>query len=145
MKTRVAVFFGGASVEHEIAVISAVQAMRAFDPEVYEVLPVYITKDRRFYMGDGLRDMEGFRDIPALLAACRPVLITAQDGVGVVFDQKAGMGHRKEIARFDVAFPVVHGTNCEDGSLQGFLETLGVPYAGCDVLSSALGMDKVRF
>lgn len=145
MKTNVAVFFGAASVEHEISVISAVQAMHAFDREKYELVPVYMTKDRRMFTGEALFDMDSYQDIDAMLAGCRPVLLSSRDGVGVLYDLDGGLRRRKEVARFDVAFPIVHGTNGEDGSIQGLFEMLGVPYAGCDVISSALGMDKIRF
>lgn len=145
MKTKVAVFFGAASVEHEISVISAVQAMHSFDRERYDLVPVYVTKDRRFYTGNALFEMDSYKDIDALLSQCSHVLVSSEGGAGLLFDAKGGFSRRKEVARFDVAFPIVHGTNGEDGSLQGFFEMLGVPYAGCDVISSALGMDKVRF
>lgn len=145
VKTSVAVFFGAASVEHEISVISAVQAMHSFDREKYELVPVYITKDRRMFTGGVLFEMESYKDIDAMLSQCRPVLLSSQDGVGVLYELRGGLGRRKELARFDVAFPILHGTGGEDGGIQGLLEMLGVPYAGCDVISSALGMDKVRF
>ena len=143
MKTSVAVFYGAASVEHEISVISAVQAMHAFDKEKYELVPVYITKDRRMFTGDALFEMDSYQDMEGMLAGCRQVLISSQNGVGMLYDHNGGLRRRKEAGRFDVAFPIVHGTNGEDGSI--LFEMLGVPYVGCDVISSALGMDKVRF
>lgn len=145
MKTNVAVFFGAASVEHEISVISAVQAMHSFDREKYHLIPVYITKDRRMFTGSVLFEMDSYQDIDAMLGECRQVLLSSKDGVGLLYEQKGGLSRRKELGRFDVAFPILHGTGGEDGGIQGLFEMLGVPYTGCDVISSALGMDKVRF
>ena len=67
MKIKVAVIFGGKSVEHEISIISAVQAMGYMDREKYEVIPLYMTKENAFYAGEDLENIESFKDIPALL------------------------------------------------------------------------------
>ncbi|NLT57853.1 MAG: D-alanine--D-alanine ligase [Clostridiales bacterium] len=143
MKLSVGVFFGGRSVEHEVSVITAVQAMHAMDKARYEVLPFYTTKEGVLYTGDALFEIERYRDIAALLALCTPVVLQRRrDGVYAMRAEPKRFGSN-ELGRVDVAFPAVHGTNTEDGSLQGFFETLLLPYAGCDVLSSALGMDKM--
>ena len=142
MKTRIGVFFGGMSVEHEIAVISAVQAMAALDRGKYDVIPVYITKKGQLFTGEKLPDIEAFKNIPALLSACRQVTVVKEGKDAVLLDVKGGIGRRRPVAVMDLAFPIVHGTNCEDGSIAGFFELLGIPYVGCDVLSAALGMDK---
>ena len=142
MKIKVAVIFGGKSVEHEISIISAVQAMGYMDREKYEVIPLYMTKENAFYAGADLENIESFKDIPALLKKCtRVILMQEGDKVNIVryplkkFDSSV-------INSIDVAFPIVHGTNVEDGALQGYLQTLGLPYVGCDVLASAVGMNK---
>ena len=142
MKITVAVLFGGKSVEHEISVISAVQAMGYLDKEKYELVPVYITKSGKMYTGEKLTVIENFKDIKALLKDCRQVVLTNLDGQCVVLPYPMKLGYKKQIKAIDVALPIVHGTNVEDGALQGFLKTLDVPFAGCDVLSSAVGMDK---
>lgn len=142
MKITVAVLFGGKSVEHEISVISAVQAMGHLDREKYDLVPVYITKDGKFYTGECLTKIESFRNIAAMLKQCRQVLMTNQEGRCVLVPYPMTFGYKKHIKTIDVAMPIVHGTNVEDGALQGFLKTLGVPFTGCDVLSSAVGMDK---
>ncbi|MDR0883672.1 MAG: D-alanine--D-alanine ligase [Oscillospiraceae bacterium] len=143
MKMNIAVLFGGKSVEHEVSVISAVQAMGSLDAEKYEILPVYIAKDGAFWHGTALRDMEKYRDIPALLRESVRVEFVARDGKVYLYpaDEKT-LGRRAPIALLDVALPIVHGTNVEDGALQGYLKTLGLPFAGCDVLASAVCMDK---
>jgi D-alanine-D-alanine ligase len=71
MKTRVAMMFGGKSVEHEVSVISGIQALMAMDTDKYETIPVYITKDNQFYVGDDIGNIEAYKDIPALLSRSR--------------------------------------------------------------------------
>ncbi len=145
MERNLAVFFGGASVEHEVSVISAVQAMHALPAEAGRVIPVYMPKTGGFYTGEALKQIEAYRDIPALLARCRPVTFVRERSGVTMRTLTAGRFRRPEEVRIDLALPVVHGTNCEDGSLQGFFEVLGLPYAGCGVAASAAGMDKVFF
>ncbi len=142
MKTRVAVIFGGHSVEHEVSIISGLQALAALDGEKYEAFPLYISKDNRFYVGENLRQIASFRDMSTCLAeATRVLLVPGEQGVELVRYPMKKFGNNV-VGSFDVAVPVVHGTNVEDGTLMGYLEMLGVPYASCDVTSSALGMDK---
>jgi len=142
VKTTVGLFMGGVSVEHEISVISAIQAFHAINKDKYDVLPIYITKEGIMYTGEKLTDTENFADMQALIDSCERVLLSREkDGVHVVSASK-GMFKKGFDARIDVAFPVVHGTNCEDGTLAGVFESLSLPYVGCDILSSALGMDK---
>ena len=142
MKTRVAVLFGGHSVEHEVSIISGLQALGALDPSKYEAFPVYIAKDNRFYVGEHLREVTAFRHMADCLARATRVLPVPADGCVELVRHPAKKFGNNVMATFDVAIPVVHGTNVEDGTLMGFLEMLNVPYASCDVTSSALGMDK---
>lgn len=143
MKISVGVFFGGSSVEHEISVISALQAIHALDKEKYNVVPVYISKDSNFYTGDALFDIGHFADMDKLLASCNKVAI-ARNGEDVCgFRNPPKVFGNNVLFKLDAAFPIVHGTNCEDGTIQGFLEMLKIPYVGSDVLSSAVGMDKI--
>jgi len=142
MKIKVGVFFGGKSVEHEISIISAVQAMLAFNTEKYDVVPVYITKDNRFYTGEILKDIEQYKDIGNVIKNSKRVILQNIDGKVKLISYPIKMFKNPEIDYIDVAFPVVHGTNVEDGTLEGFLHMLDIPYCGCDVLSSAVGMDK---
>ena len=142
MKTRVAIIIGGHSVEHEVSIISGLQALNALNPDKYEAFPLFISKDNRFYVGENLRQIASYRDMPACLAAATRVLpVPGEQGVELVRYPMKKFGNNT-VAAFDVAVPVVHGTNVEDGTLMGYLEMLGVPYASCDVTSSALGMDK---
>lgn len=143
MKLNVAVFFGGESVEHEVSVISAHQAMNAMDSGKYNIIPIYVAKDRKLYCSDLLRDMKMYKDIPALLKKCTQVTLIQKDNRVAVCPVHTGLFGRKELATIDVAVPVMHGTNGEDGTIQGFLEMLKLPYAGCDLIAAAVGQDKV--
>ncbi len=145
MKVNVAVFFGCRSVEHEVSIISAVQAMRAIDRQKYDVTPVYVDKKGEMYTGDSLFEIENYRDLPQLLKNSRKVYFARENGKVLMKDTKNKiLGKNKDIA-VDVAFPIVHGTNCEDGTIQGLFEFLNLPYVGCDIISSAVGMDKSVF
>ena len=142
MKIRVGLFFGGKSVEHEVSIISAIQAFNAFNRDKYDVIPVYITKNNELYTGETVGKIEEYRNIPALIKkSTRVVMINEGNKTKLVCYPMKKFGD-STVAELDVAFPVVHGTNVEDGALQGYFQTLNIPYVGCDVLSSALGMDK---
>lgn len=144
MKTKVAVLFGGRSVEHEVSVISGIQALCALDREKYDPIPLYIGKDNAFYTGPHMGDIESYKDLPACIAkATRVLLVPSSGGVDLVRFPMKKFGSNL-VDTFQVALPVVHGTNVEDGTLMGYLEMLNVPYAACDVTSSALGMDKYQ-
>ena len=142
MKTKVAMMFGGKTVEHEVSVISGIQALMAMDTEKYEVIPVYMTKDNEMYTGSDVGDIKAYRDIPGLLKKSQRVIMVNEGGrVQLVQYPHKAFGGMKPVD-IDIAFPVVHGTNVEDGALQGYLKTIGVPFVGPDVTSSAISMDK---
>ena len=142
MKTRIAMMWGGKTVEHEVSVISGIQALMAMDKDKYECIPVYLTKDNDMYIGSKVGQIESYRDIPAMLKESVRVVMINDDGrfkfVQYPFKKFGGM----DPVEFDMAFPIVHGTNVEDGALQGYLKTIGVPFVGPDVTSSAISMDK---
>ena len=139
MKINLCVLFGGRSVEHEISVISALQAMENLNANKYNIIPVYITKEGEMYTGEALRNAESYKNIPSMLKTSKKVLFV-REGKDTVLREL--LGKKKNDIIVDVAFPIVHGTNVEDGALQGYLRTLGIPFVGCDVLASAVGMDK---
>lgn len=147
MKTNVAFFYGCRSVEHEVSIISAVQAMHAVNREKYDITPVYVTKDGEMYTGEHLFKVEEYRNLKELLEKSKKVFFVREKGAVYMKSEgkKKLFAKEEEPVRIDVAFPVVHGTNCEDGTIQGYLEFLGLPYVGCDVISSAVGMDKAIF
>lgn len=142
LKTKIGVFFGGRSTEHEISVISAMQAIAAFDREKYDIIPIYMTKNCEFYTGEAAGKIESYKDIPALLKTLQRVTLEGENGKLKLIAYPAPTFGKGLIDTLDVAFPVVHGTNVEDGTLQGYFQSFGIPYAGCDVTASALGMDK---
>ena len=143
MKTNIGVFFGGRSTEHEISVISASQAMHAINRDKYDVTPIYITKQGRFYSGDALFDVSNYRDIPSLLKQCQEVYLRPVFGDYNVYLVKKPFLRSAVLTTLNVVIPVLHGSNGEDGIFEGVLETIGIPYAGCNTLSSANGMDKI--
>lgn len=143
MKLNIAVFFGGESVEHEVSIISAHQAIEALDKNKYNVIPVYISKERKLYVSDLLKDISNYKDLKHLISQCTQVSITSEDNRVVIRPVKPSLFGPKELGTIDVAIPVMHGTNGEDGTIQGFFEMLKVPYAGCDLYGAAIGQDKV--
>lgn len=147
MKTNIAVFFGGRSVEHEISVISALQAINAFNKEKYNVIPVYISKAGRWYTGPKLIDIRNYKDMDKLTSESEEVFMRPEYGDYNLYRANPGgglFGKKKPIVdEIHIAIPVLHGTNGEDGIFEGVLETIGIPFAGCNTLSSANGMDKI--
>ena len=143
MKTVIGVFFGGKSVEHEVSIISAHQVINAIDKEKYDVMPIYITKENRFYQSDLLLKIDTFKDLKNLENKCNEVYFTHENSQMIVNKVKGAF--KKVLGKIDIVFPVVHGLNVEDGTLQGFLEMYNIPYVGCDVCASASGMNKIMF
>ena len=141
MKIKLGVIFGGQSVEHEVSIISALQAIKNLDTTKYEVVPIYINKDKEWYTGAMLNEIEFFKDFEMNKKFAKKVVLVKKDGKYVLLST-TGL-FRKEVTELDVILPVVHGAGVEDGSLAGYLETVGIPYVGSHVLGSALGQDKV--
>lgn len=143
MKIKVGVFFGGKSVEHEISVITMSQAIASLNPDKYEIVPIYISKQGVMYTGEDLLDLYSFKNMDVLLKRCYKVCVV-NDGKGVkVMRCPAPFIGRRVLNTIDVAFPIVHGTNVEDGTLAGFLNLLDIPYVGPDIMASSIGMDKI--
>ena len=129
MRTNVAVFFGGRSVEHEISVISASQAMHAINREKYNVIPVYISKQGKWYTGEKLFDIANYRDMNTLVKNCEEVFMRPEFGDYNLYRAKTKLFGSNIYAAIDVVIPALHGTNGEDGIFEGVLETIGIPYA----------------
>ena len=142
MKTKIAVMFGGKSVEHEVSVISAIQAIGNMNREKYDILPVYISKANEMYIGDGVGDIEQYKHIDQLIAKSQRVILISSGGKPCFLPYPLKRFGTNQEIEVDLAFPIVHGTNEEDGTLQGYLKTVGIPFVGCDVTASAVGMDK---
>lgn len=147
MKTNVGVFFGGRSVEHEISVISALQAINAFDTAKYNVVPIYISKQGRWYTGSELLNIRNYKDMKGLTERCEEVFMRPEYGDYNLYrvNTRGGMFSKKEpvVEELHIVIPVLHGSHGEDGMFEGLLETIGIPFAGCNTLSSANGMDKI--
>lgn len=143
MKTTIGVFFGGRSTEHEISVISASQAMHAINAAKYDVVPIYISKQGKWYTGEALLDIKNYRNTADLLGKVEEVYMEPTFGDYNLYKKKRGLFGSNVVKHLDMVIPVLHGSNGEDGIFEGVLETIGIPYAGCNTVSSANGMDKI--
>lgn len=142
MKLQVAIMFGGMSCEHEISIISANQAMNALDTEKYELIPVYISKQQYLYTGELLKELKNYSDLDEVVKrASQVTFVRSEEGIFLKSTETNPLKFVNK--KIDVVIPVVHGTNSEDGVLQGYLEMLQIPYAGCDIAAAAMGQDKV--
>ena len=150
-KINVGVAFGGVAPEHEVSVISALQAAAALDRDRYRPVPIYLAKDGTWYTGEHLLELERFSDLDAVMDAATPVAVApGTHGTLQLIEQPAadtwthltdGPPRRWTI---DVVFLGFHGGEGENGGMQGLCETFNVPYTGSGIFGSALGMDKIR-
>ena len=140
MKVNVGVIFGGKSVEHEISIISAVEAMGYMDTNKYNVIPIYIDKEGTWYTGDHFKDILNYRDMDVVKRYAKKVCLIRRGKSCIL--QSLGFT-RRTLNVIDIVFPIGHGLYMEDGILQGYLDMLGVPYVGSGVVASAIGQDKV--
>ena len=141
----IAVLFGGRSVEHDVSIVTGQQVIDTLPKDRYQVVPIYISRDGKWYTGDPLLKLDNFKDEN----------IINQDGVvsciispdirhhGLILNPLAGRFSKSEIKRLDVVFPAIHGSHGEDGTLQGLFELADIPYVGCATLGSALTNDKI--
>lgn len=144
-KIRVAVLYGGRSGEHEVSLVSATNVIQNLDRSLFDVIPIGIDKQGSWYLGDDINKKE--LTSPHVLKLQRETerQLFNPDSIGKTIQQVQPMqlpsSHVSQ-RLFDVIFPAIHGTLCEDGTVQGMLELTDVPYVGCGVLASAIGMDK---
>jgi len=144
-RLRVGVLFGGRSTEHEVSILSAQSIIAAMDPQRFEAVPLYIDKEGRWLTGDSLKRL--VNNVAARKYVYLPPdptqhsLVSAQDGRESPSAYGGGQGGG--LPPLDVVFPVFHGLNGEDGTIQGVLELANLPYVGAGVLGSALGLDKI--
>ena len=143
MKINVGVIFGGRSVENEISVITAAQTMAAMNEDKYNIVPIYISKEGRWYTGDKLRSTDNYRDMKALLASVEEVYFRPAYGDNNLYKVRKPLFGSAVATTIDVILPCLHGTSGEDGSFQGLIELTGIPYACPNTLASANGMDKI--
>lgn len=153
MKDReiVAVFFGGSSVEHDVSVLTGLQIIEAIDSTKYTVLPVYVSPENGWYVGDALLDRRNY----LLNEQTKKKLDRVQFSIGSnsredvrglrrpMLISVGGFGFRIRTYDFDIAIPSIHGTSGEDGALQGLFEFAGVPYVGARILGASICMNKL--
>lgn len=138
-KIRVAVLYGGRSAEHEVSLNSATNVIQYLDPSRFDVIPIGIDKQGNWFLGkDVFANSLEHNQVTKL----QDSTWFAPEWIGNPQYQKSIISKPSSGPQFDVIFPAVHGTLCEDGTLQGLLEIAGLPYVGCGVLASAVGMDK---
>ena len=140
MKLSIGVIFGGNSLEHELSILTAVQAMDNIDKERYEVVPIYITKDLTIYSGGMLRYIDSYKDFRLIERYAIKVNLINRNGKFILQRAK---GLKRDYKEIHLAFPMVHGKNTEDGGIIGYLETLGIPFVGSDIYASSLCQEKV--
>jgi len=142
-RLRIGVIFGSRSVEHEVSIVTAQQVMQAMDKDKYEVVPIYISKEGFWFTGEKLLKVENFNNMASLVRDLEQAYISPDPSVESMVKAASKLFGKKFHNKIDVAFPLVHGTYGEDGTLQGLLELANVPYVGAGVLGSSLGMDKI--
>jgi D-alanine-D-alanine ligase len=150
-RLRIGVLFGGRSTEHEVSILSAQSIISAMDPQRFEAVPLYIDKEGRWVVGDSLKRLvsdEATRKYVYLPPdPTQRSLVAALDGRAPVaplsVPSPSGGGQGGGLPQLDVIFPVFHGLNGEDGTIQGVLELANIPYVGAGILGSALGLDKI--
>lgn len=143
MKINLVVMFGGKSTEHDVSIISALQAIENLDKNKYEIIPIFIDKLGDFYFHKNLLlDSSNFQNENLLKKSCDRVTFVKNADRVTINKINKNIFSNGIINTVDVVMPVVHGTNVEDGNLQGYLHTLGLPFVGSDTLSSSIGMDK---
>ena len=144
-KLKVVVLFGGRSPEHEVSIITGIQVMNALDKDKYEVVPVYITKEGKWFLGDkSFFKPEAFKNLEKAVANKKTVILSTDPTIKGLISESRGLSLTKSfpVEKVDVVFPTFHGRYGEDGAIQGLFELSNIPYVGCDVQASAIGMDK---
>lgn len=140
MKLKIGVIFGGQSLEHEVSIITALQAMDNIDTEKYDIVPIYVTKDLIWYSSGCLRYIDSFNNFNLIERYARRVNLINKDGRFIL--QTTGL-IKRELTEIHLVIPMVHGRCCEDGTIQGFLQMLGIPYVSNNIYSSVICQDKV--
>ena len=146
-RIRLGILYGSRSPEHEVSIISALQLAGMADPFKYEVILVYISDKGEWFIGGALWKLETYLDFNPRRSGLTPVFpdLTARSRALIAFKRGRVFSGEKRYAavRLDCAIPVMHGRTGEDGSLQGMLELMDLPYASTGVAGSAVGMDKI--
>lgn len=142
MKLKVGVIFGGKSLEHEMSIITALQAMDNIDTDKYEIVPIYITKDLVWYSSGCLRYIDSFNNFNLIEKYATKVNLVNKKGRFIL--QTTGL-IKREYTELHIVLPMVHGAGTEDGVVQGYLQLVGIPYVSNNIYSSVVCQDKVFF
>lgn len=142
MKRQIGVIFGGQSVEHEISIITALQAIENIDRDKYSIIPIYISKKGTWYTDQSFFNVEIFKDFKALEKVATIVHLVNNENKFYLQSVKTSLFKKGYSQELDMVMPIVHGTSVEDGTLTGYLETLGIPVTGPSVTSGVVGQDK---
>jgi D-alanine-D-alanine ligase len=144
MEKNLVVAFGGASPEHEVSVLTAMQAISALEGSSYKIRPLYITKNGKWFTGDYLLDLKHYEDLDKLTQQAVSCHFTHNElGQTVLSEIKTGFFAKPEKHVIHAVLTAFHGASGENGSFQGVCETYNIPYTGSGVMGSAVGMDKV--
>ncbi|NLK43406.1 MAG: D-alanine--D-alanine ligase [Tissierellia bacterium] len=140
---NVAVIFGGRSVEHEVSIITGMQIIENMDKTKYNVIPIYVNKEGKWLTGSSLMDFKNYKEDN--FTDAQEIVLSHNYGDNNIYvsPRSSGLFKKKILDRIDLAFPAFHGMNGEDGTVQGIFELMDIPYVGCGVLASAVGMDKI--
>lgn len=140
MKLKIGVIFGGNTLEHELSIITALQAITNIDTDKYEVVPIYITKDLKWYSSGCLRYIDTFNNYNLIERYAKKVNLINKKGRFVL--ETTGL-IKRELTELHLAIPMVHGRGMEDGTIQGYLQMVGIPYVANNIYSSVICQDKV--
>jgi D-alanine-D-alanine ligase len=139
----VIIAFGGVSPEHEVSVITAMQAAAALKEKPYRIVPLYITKQGYWFTGPRLLELETYKDLKSLESQAQSCHFAIDEhGKTVLLSGKSGLFSKPETITIKAVIVAFHGSEGENGSFQGLCEQYNIPYTGCGVTASALGMDK---
>lgn len=144
-KPTIGVIFGGRTVEHDVSIVTGHQVMLNIDHNRYEVVPIYIDRQGRWFTGTPLMDIKNYTsgNVTELMGVQEVALSPSTQHRGLIVNPGSGFLRKSRIQPLDIVFPAIHGTHGEDGTLQGLFELADIPYAGCGVMASAIANDKI--
>ena len=142
MRKKIAVFFGGKSVEHEISIITAIQAMENIDRNKYDVVPIYVSKENKLYTNIDFLEIKAFHDLNKVTNQNNEIYLEKKGNKVLIKKTYSNVFKKNVVTEIDLFFLIVHGKNAEDGTLTGFLKMYDLPIIGPSVLAGAIGQDK---
>ena len=142
MRKKIAVFFGGKSVEHEISIITAIQAMENIDRNKYDVVPIYVSKENKLYTNIDFLEIKAFHDLNKVINQNNEIYLEKKGNKVLIKKTYNNVFKKNVLSEIDLFFLIVHGQNVEDGTLTGFLKMYDLPIVGPSVLAGAIGQDK---